>query len=427
MKIILQQVLKILARVFIARYHPRIVGVTGSVGKTGSRLAIAAVLAERWRVGQAQNNFNNEIGLPLAILGEPDSGYRNLLAWLGILIRAIKHLVIKQKDYPEVLVLEYGVDHPGDMNYLLAIARPEVAVITAISATHLEFFGSVEGVAMEKSKLIASLPLQGTAVLNFDFSAVELIKNKTKAKVIGYGEDRSAVVRLIGIDISKLPDSTIQGVSFRLAVGGSTVPVLIRETVGQPVVSMAAAGAAVGQAMGLSVLEITHGLEKFKPPAGRLRLIKGLTGSLILDDTYNSSPQAAAAALDILKVLPLNVGAKRWAVLGDMLELGADSENLHYEIGRRVADSKVDYLVTVGTASENITKGAQVAGLAYDESWHVTDTREAIKLIQQKVNKGDIILVKGSQGVRCERIVKGIMLEPERAGELLVRQSPPWV
>ncbi|HBH16687.1 MAG: UDP-N-acetylmuramoyl-tripeptide-D-alanyl-D-alanine ligase [Parcubacteria group bacterium GW2011_GWD2_43_10] len=427
MKIILQQVLKILARVFIARYHPRIVGVTGSVGKTGSRLAIAAVLAERWRVGQAQNNFNNEIGLPLAILGEPDSGYRNLLAWLGILIRAIKHLVIKQKDYPEVLVLEYGVDHPGDMNYLLAIARPEVAVITAISATHLEFFGSVEGVAMEKSKLIASLPLQGTAVLNFDFSAVELIKNKTKAKVIGYGEDRSAVVRLIGIDISKLPDSTIQGVSFRLAVGGSTVPVLIRETVGQPVVSMAAAGAAVGQAMGLSVLEITHGLEKFKPPAGRLRLIKGLTGSLILDDTYNSSPQAAAAALDILKVLPLNVGAKRWAVLGDMLELGADSENLHYEIGRRVADSKVDYLVTVGTASENITKGAQAAGLAYDESWHVTDTREAIKLIQQKVNKGDIILVKGSQGVRCERIVKGIMLEPERAGELLVRQSPPWV
>ena len=252
-------------------------------------------------------------------------------------------------------------------------------------------------------------------------------KNKTKAKVIGYGEDRSAVVRLIGIDISKLPDSTIQGVSFRLAVGGSTVPVLIRETVGQPVVSMAAAGAAVGQAMGLSVLEITHGLEKFKPPAGRLRLIKGLTGSLILDDTYNSSPQAAAAALDILKVLPLNVGAKRWAVLGDMLELGVDSENLHYEIGRRVADSKVDYLVTVGTASENITKGAQVAGLAYDESWHVTDTREAIKLIQQKVNKGDIILVKGSQGVRCERIVKGIMLEPERAGELLVRQSPPWV
>ncbi|KKS78894.1 MAG: UDP-N-acetylmuramoyl-tripeptide-D-alanyl-D-alanine ligase [Parcubacteria group bacterium GW2011_GWD1_42_9] len=427
MKIILQQVLKILARVFIARYHPRIVGVTGSVGKTGSRLAIAAVLAERWRVGQAQNNFNNEIGLPLAILGEPDSGYRNLLAWLGILIRAIKHLVIKQKDYPEVLVLEYGVDHPGDMNYLLAIARPEVAVITAISATHLEFFGSVEGVAMEKSKLIASLPLQGPAVLNFDFSAVELIKNKTKAKVIGYGEDRSAVVRLIGIDISKLPDSTIQGVSFRLAVGGSTVPVLIRETVGQPVVSMAAAGAAVGQAMGLSVLEITHGLEKFKPPAGRLRLIKGLTGSLILDDTYNSSPQAAAAALDILKVLPLNVGAKRWAVLGDMLELGADSENLHYEIGRRVADSKVDYLVTVGTASENITKGAQAAGLAYDESWHVTDTREAIKLIQQKVNKGDIILVKGSQGVRCERIVKGIMLEPERAGELLVRQSPPWV
>lgn len=426
MRFILKFILKILARLIIARYQPRIVGVTGSVGKTGSRLAITAVMSERFKVGQAKKNLNNEIGLPLTILGEPDSGYRNMLVWFGIIARAIKKIIFKDKNYPEILVLEYGVDHPGDMDYLLSIAKPEVAVITAIGATHLEFFGSVDAIAKEKSKLIAVLPTTGTAILNYDFSSVVQQKNRTKAKVLGYGASELANVKVIGADISQT-NGLIQGMSFRLAIAGSTVPVLIRGTVGLPVVSMAAAGAAVGQAYGLSVLEITHGLEKFSSPAGRLRLINGLNNSLIIDDTYNSSPQAAAAAIEILNVLPLTISGKRWAVLGDMLELGNDSEILHYEIGKKIGDSKIDYLITVGLAAENILKGARDSGFSADSSWHVTNTNEAVVLIKQKLNKADVILVKASQGVRCERIVKGIMQEPEKAGELLVRQSPPWV
>lgn len=426
MRKILQFILKILAKLTLARYKPRIIGVTGSVGKTGSRLAIVAVLQERWRVGQGVKNFNNEIGLPLVVLGEPDSGYKNPIKWLGIFLRAIKNLIIKNQTYPEVLVLEYGVDRPGDMSYLLSIAKPQVAVVTAVAETHLEFFGSLEAVAKEKGKLISALNKGDVAVLNFDFPLVESMKAKTKLSVVSYGEKESVDVRLYGINISQDAESRVLGMSFRLSLGGSTVPVLIRDTVGKPVVSMAAAGAAVGKALGLSVLEITRGLEKFKPPAGRLRLLKGISGSLIIDDTYNSSPQAAREALDILAQIQISPGAHRWAVLGDMLELGQDSAQLHSVIGQRVAQLRINYLITVGQESKNILNAARTF-MSESNSWQAENTAEAVKLIKAKVQSGDVILVKGSQGVRCERIVKELLADPEKANEILVRQSSSWL
>lgn len=426
MRKILQFILKILAKLTLARYKPRIIGVTGSVGKTGSRLAIVAVLQERWRVGQGVKNFNNEIGLPLVVLGEPDSGYKNPIKWLGIFLRAIKNLIIKNQTYPEVLVLEYGVDRPGDMSYLLSIAKPQVAVVTAVAETHLEFFGSLEAVAKEKGKLISALNKGDVAVLNFDFPLVESMKAKTKLSVVSYGEKESVDVRLYGINISQDAESRVLGMSFRLSLGGSTVPVLIRDTVGKPVVSMAAAGAAVGKALGLSVLEITRGLEKFKPPAGRLRLLKGISGSLIIDDTYNSSPQAAREALDILAQIQISPGAHRWAVLGDMLELGQDSAQLHSVIGQRVAQLRINYLITVGQESKNILNAARTF-MSESNSWQAENTAEAVKLIKAKVQSGDVILVKGSQGVRCERIVKELLADPEKASEILVRQSSSWL
>ncbi len=426
MRKILQFILKILAKLTLARYQPRIVGVTGSVGKTGSRLAIVAVLQQRWRVGQGVKNFNNEIGLPLVILGEPDSGYKNPFRWLGIFWRAIKNLIVKNKSYPEVIVLEYGVDRPGDMAYLLSIAQPQVAVVTAVAETHLEFFGSLEAVAKEKGKLVSALAKDGVAVLNFDFPLVQSMRAKTKSKVVSYGEKETVDVRLHSINISQDQQGEVQGMSFRLSLGGSVVPVLVRNTVGHPVVSMAAAGAAVGLALGLSVLEITRGLENFNAPAGRLRLIKGLSGSLLIDDTYNSSPQAAREALDILAQMPIAPGAQRWAVLGDMLELGEDSLKLHEAIGQRVAQLRINYLVTVGQTAEHILQAARTF-MPESSSWHFKNTDEAARLIRAKIQKGDVVLVKGSQGVRCERIIRDLMAEPDKAGDTLVRQSAVWL
>lgn len=403
------------------------IGITGSVGKTGTRLATAAVLGVKWRVGAVHKNLNNEIGLPLAILNEPDSGYNSLRCWLGIFSRAIRQLLVKSHNYPEVLVLEYGVDHPGDMDYLLSIAQPSVAVITAVAATHLEFFGSVAEVAKEKGKLISTLPAGGLAILNFDFALVAGMAAKTKARVIGYGESAPAEVRFSGSAVSLSEDKTMQGMSFRLALGGSTVPVLIKHAVGKPVVSMAAAAAAVGLGLGLSVLEIKQGLENFQPPLGRLRLVNGWHGSCLIDDTYNSSPQAVLAALEILRDLPLAGDAKRWAVLGSMLELGQASERLHMEIGKQIAVFKPDYLVTVGDEAKRILTGARQAGFPEPASWQAESHEQVIEIIRPKLKPGDAVLIKGSQGIRCEKIVKGLMLEPAKANELLVRQTPPWI
>ncbi len=425
MKRLLQFILKLLARATVARYRPRVVGVTGSVGKTGSRTAIAAVLRVRWRVGEPGKNLNNEIGLPLAVLTEPDSGYRNPWAWLGILGRALRRLLVKDARYPQVLVLEYGVDHPGDMDYLLSVVRPEAAVVTAVSPTHLEFLKSVEGVAREKGKLVTSLPAGGTAVLNADFSHVAALAAKTRARVVRYGIVAQAEIRALGISLSQA-DGAVQGVSFRLAMGGSTVPMMVRGAIGHPAVAMAMAAAAVGAAFGLNAIEVAKGLEEFAPPAGRLRLLPGVRNTLLIDDTYNSSPEALEAALTALREVPVAPGGRRWAVLGDMLELGADSEALHRAAGETAVRSGVECLVTVGERSRDIARGAQQAGFPLNRTWHVGKSSEAGRFVQEQLKPGDVVLVKGSQGVRMERVVKELMAEPERAKELLVRQSKPW-
>jgi UDP-N-acetylmuramoyl-tripeptide--D-alanyl-D-alanine ligase len=427
MKRLLQYLLKFLAKAMLARYHPRVVGVTGSVGKTGSRMAIAAVLRTRYRVSEPSKNLNNEIGLPLAILLEQDSGYRNLLAWSAIFFRAIKNLAVRNYSYPQVLVLEYGVDHIGDMDYLLSIVRPEVAVVTAISPTHLEFLGSVENVAREKGKLVTTLPESGAAVLNVDFPRAAMLATKTKAKVYRYGEDTTANVKASGISLSSDGTGAVQGMSFRLTIGGSTLPVLIRGSVGRPVVSMAMSAAAVGLAMGMNALDISKGLDTFVPPSGRLRLISGVKRTLLIDDTYNSSPEALSAACDVLRQVPVATGARRWAVLGDMLELGSDSESLHRTAGDELRAAGVDYLVTVGERSRDIARGALAAGLPAERTWHVDKSSEAGRTVQARLKFADVVLVKGSQGVRMERVVKELMAEPERAKELLVRQGAPWV
>lgn len=426
MRKVLQFLLKILAKLTLWRYRPRIVGVTGSVGKTGSCLAIAAVLQTRWRVGRGEKNFNNEIGLPLTILGEADSGYRHPLIWLGIFFRAIKHLIIRNNHYPQVLVLEYGVDRPGDMKYLLSIASPVVAVVTAVAETHLEFFDSVAGVAKEKGYLVAALPPHGVAVLNMDFPLVQSMKAKTTARVIGYGQVNTAEVRLTGVAVSYTDDDQPQGMSFRLTIGGSTVPVLIKGTVGRPVAGYAAAAAAVGYALGLSVLEITNGLKNFVPPAGRLRLINGFSSTLIIDDTYNSSPQAVKEALDVLSQLKFKNNFRRWAVLGDMLELGHDSQKLHELIGERVADLPIDFLVTVGKEARYIFEAARRRGMPAEHSWQVLTIAEAERILKAHLQAGDVILVKASQGVRLERLVQALMAEPYLSQQLLVRQSKIW-
>lgn len=427
MRTLIKAVLARLARATIARYHPRVVGVTGSVGKTSAKEAVAAVLGKRWRVGSSPKNLNNEIGLPLAILGEYDSGYRSLWRWAGIVARSLWQLVVRSPHYPEVVVLEYGIDHRGDMDYLLALARPEVAVVTAVSATHLEFLGTVEAVAAEKGKLVAGLAPGGTAVLNADDALVAAMRSRAPGRVVTFGPLSEADVRAESVAVSRGDDGAARGMSFKLASGGSSVPVLLPGIIGLPPVMAALAGAAVGLCFGMTALEVGEALRSLVFPPGRLRLLPGVKGTLLIDDSYNSSPRAAAEALAALHDVPVQAGARRWAVLGDMLELGEASDTLHREVGELVTALQLDFLVTVGERSRALANGAVSSGFPVNQVVRFATAAEAGLFIQAKLQRGDVVLVKGSQGVRCEKVTKELMAEPERAAELLVRQYKPWV
>lgn len=433
-KSILQKILAILARLTIWRYKPTIIGITGSVGKTSTKEAVFAVLKKKYRVRRAEKNYNNEIGLPLTILGIPHYG-RNIFAWVSAFIRVVIRVIIRDKNFPEILVLEYGVDRPHDMDYLLSIAKPNTAVITAIGEipVHVEFFSGSLEVAKEKAKLIQALPVNGQAVLNADDEVIFEIKNKTKAKIITFGFDEHADVRITNYELrimnTENGNSIPEGITFKIEYQGNTMPIRMNNCFGKPQVYAAAATAAIGVVFNINLVEIAEALFEYESPPGRLRLIHGIKNSLILDDSYNASPQAMNEALDVLESLP---ATRRIAVLGDMLEIGKFTEHAHRAVGDKVAKF-ADILFVVGpkarfVAEEAGTRGIDKKSRKLDENqiFIFDEAREAGKKLDEIMKPGDLILVKGSQSMRMEKAVEEIMAEPERAEELLVRQDEHW-
>ncbi len=434
MKSILQNILARLARATIKKYKPMIITVTGSVGKTSARMAIFDVLKSAHHVRTAAKNFNNEIGVPLTILGIDHYG-KNILAWKWSLVKVWFSLLFSSKKYPDILILEYGVDRPGDMDYLVSIARPDIAVITAIGdvPAHIEFFKDAEAIANEKAKLVEALSIQGYAILNHDDYAVYDMKEKTKAHVMTYGFEEHADMRIAHYELRTIKNETLgdipEGITMKMQYSGSVVPVRLYHVFGTPACYAAAAAAAVGLILNKNMVEISEALARYESPPGRLRLLKGIKSSFILDDTYNASPEAMRVALDTLAILP---GKRKIAVLGDMLEIGTYTENSHRSIGDRVAEF-ADMLITVGARAKFIADEAMMRGtekharvLNHNQVLRFDDSTEAGKALDPLIQEGDLILVKGSQGMRMERVVYEIMCQPLLADKLLVRQEEYW-
>ncbi len=433
MKFLLESILYILSRMVIARQKPRIVAITGSVGKTSTKEAIYAVMKDKFHARRGFLNFNNEIGVPLTILGINHHG-KNIFGWLKSFAQVLRFVIWKTKKYPELLVLEMGADHPRDISYLTRLAPPYVGVLTAIGEipVHVEFFSGPQALAEEKSKIIRALPREGFAIINIDDAALAGMVSRTHAHVITFGFDEHASVRISDVELSTdthrtTGDEIPEGISFTLTHGTESVQAKIKNAFGKPQAYAGAAAAAVGIGLGMTLPEIAKELENYEPPAGRLRLIKGIKGSYILDDTYNSSPEALHAALDTLRDLP---GKRRIAVVGDMLELGKFSEEAHRAAGDHIA-SLADVLITVGPrmkfAAEEAGRGLENRRSIHAENILSFDmSADAGKALDPLLQEGDLILVKGSQGMRMERVVEEIMAEPMRARELLVRQSEYW-
>ncbi len=411
-----------MARLTLRRYKPIVIGITGSVGKTSAKYATAAVLSKKFRVRFSAKSFNNEFGLPLTILGDwPTTG--GFWFWLKVLFVAKLRLIFKSRRYPEVLVLEYGVDRPGDMRKLLELVRPTIGVVTAMGEipVHVEFFSGSEAVAREKSKLVQQLPATGFAVLNIDDPAVYNMASETRSRIVTFGFNEKALVHISNFETIFTPE--FKGVTFKLNHSGSFVPVKLANVLGRSQALSAAAAAAVGLAFNLNLVDIAEGLSNYQPPEGRLRVIAGIKESTLIDDSYNASPAAMAMALETLK----NIKAKRKiAVLGDMLEIGKYTFEAHREIGQKAAEV-ADLLITVGLRGKIISESAIESGLAEKSVFHFMKVGEAGLFLQKKIRKNDLILIKGSQGVRLERVVKEVMAEPEKAEKLLVRQDKRWL
>jgi UDP-N-acetylmuramoyl-tripeptide--D-alanyl-D-alanine ligase len=363
--------LRALAASYRERFSPLVVGITGSLAKTSTKELTATVLAERYDVLRSSGNENNEIGLPLTLL--------------------------RLRPEHEAAVLEMGLYTTGEIALLADIARPSIGVVTAVRGVHLSRAGSVEAIEAGKRELVEALPPDGWAVLNADDPRVAAMAGHTRARVLTYGFAASASVRA-----EEVSSHGAAGMSFRLRlpVGSAAISM---PTLGRHGVHNALAAAAVAACAGLSPDEIGRGLAREVSLEHRSQLLQ-VGGWTILDDSYNASPDAVLAALDLLSGLP----GRRIAVLGEMLELGAPAHAEHQRVGRHAA-AIAERLVIVGDGAAGIAEGAIEAGLDAGQVEVVPGRDEALALLLSELREGDTILVKASRGAALDLLVSRLI------------------
>ncbi|MBU0705136.1 MAG: UDP-N-acetylmuramoyl-tripeptide--D-alanyl-D-alanine ligase [Chloroflexi bacterium] len=370
------------AATFWRRQHDvRVIGITGSVGKTTTKELVSAVLARRYSVLKSEASYNNEIGLPLTLM----------------------HLT----DEHERVVLEMGMYDMGEIRDLARIAQPHVGVVTIIGPVHLERAGTIERIVAAKTELVESLPPapEGVAILNYDDERVRGMAQATNARVFYYGLSPEAdlwadLIEGLGLD----------GIRFRLHYGDETLHVKI-PLLGQHSVHTALRATAVGLVEGLTWQDIIKGLRE---PSAQLRLmaVPGPRGATILDDTYNASPASTIAALNLLDELD----GRKIAVLGDMLELGDYEREGHEKVGFRTLEV-ADVLIAVGSLGRIIGETALRWGMPADCVYIVEENGEVVALLEEMVTGSDVILVKGSRALQMEEIVNALGRWSERFDE----------
>jgi len=471
---ILQKILYQLAKAILNKYKPKVIGITGSVGKTSAKEAVFAVLSGKFRIGRGFKNYNNELGVPLTIINA-ETGGKNIFKWFCVFARALKLIfardgklncgsackaisdsvgkfdydsdgkVISERsqDYPEILILEMGADKPGDIKYLTKLAPCDIGILTAIGPTHLEQFKTIKKVAEEKQIIIKHLKANGWAIINYDDELAKAAAEKISARVLSFGfgdgaDLRAEEIKLIqegsAVDTqTEAADAQVlawplvlKGVTFKMRYGGALMPVALIGMAGKQAVYAALSGAAVGLAFGMNLLEIAERLKFFQPLPSRMRIISGIKKTVLIDDSYNSSPKAALAALDFFQEIKVAPGAKKIAALGDMLELGSYMEEGHKLIGQKVVEAGADFLVTVGQGGKVIAEAALENGFLKDKIAKFDKSELVGKFLAEKIERGDLLLIKGSQGVRMEKIVVELMSEPIKAKELVCRQDEDW-
>jgi UDP-N-acetylmuramoyl-tripeptide--D-alanyl-D-alanine ligase len=433
----LAYVLKAESKLVLMKYKPKVIAITGSVGKTSTKDAVYAVLSKISYVRKSEKSFNSEIGLPLTILGLPN-GWNNPAVWAKNILKGAWLALnpFGSHKYPKWLILEVGVGKPNDMRETASWLKSDAVIITAIGdmPPHIEFFASRKHLVEEKAELIKTLKPDGLLVLNADDESVLEMKSKTKCIVITYGFKEGADLLGSGESISYNKNGIPEGVVFRVDEEGRSLPVVIEGVFGRNHVYASLAALALSSGLKFNMLSAADALRNYDAPPGRMRLLKGKKGTLIIDDTYNSSPFASESALRTLSEVRMNrspdQAGRKIVILGDMLELGKHTIEAHKNIGKltkEILNNPEDVLIVVGLRAKSIKEGAFESGMNAENIFEFLDSREAGDFIKKFIKKGDIVLVKGSQGMRMERVVEAIMLDSANKYNLLVRQDPEWL
>jgi len=414
------------AKLVLWKYKPKVVAITGSVGKTTTKDAIYFALSSGFHVRRSEKSFNSELGLPLTILG-CQNAWTNPFLWLRNILKGFLLFILPNK-FPSWLVLEIGADRPGDIESVSKWLRSDVVVYTRMPTVpvHVEFFAKIEDVVKEKSFLIESLRESGNLVINADDEKCMSFKSLRRAgRFASYGLEESADFFASNYKVLYLEQNgnLPAGITFKVNFKGNSIPINIQGVLGMQYVYPILAGVAVGVGEGLNTLNIAEGFKKFEMPRGRMNLIKGIKNSIIVDDSYNSSPVAVEEALKALG--GVDTEGRKIAVLGDMLELGKHSAGSHQAIGSLIKDY-CDVLVTVGIRSREIAQVALNNAMPENNIFQFDDSKSAGSFLQNMIVENDVVLVKGSQSIRCERVVAEIMAEPENKERLLVRQEKEW-
>lgn len=422
------------ARRAIRREKPTIVAITGSFGKSSAKEAIAIALGASEPgafVRATRKNYNNEFGVPFTVLNVQAPG-KDPVKWAIVLFKAFWIGWGFGRIGVHTLVLEMGADHPGDLEWLVEIAPPHISVVTSVGEAHSQYFGTIDDVAKEKSTLVRALKKNGIAILNNDDPRVTAMRRYFEGDAMYFGFSFGSDLQVNGTMIDT--ETTEEGFVFPAGIGvhisdaDRTYELHLKGTVGRPQAWSAAAALTVAKAFKVPLQEAIERLEReYHGISGRTRIIDGIKKTVLVDDSYNAaSPATVISALRDIEQIPLVPSQRRIAALGEMRELGGYSDDAHRSVGEEVVRTGVDMLVLCGTLARTIEEQAKASGMDPANIHWFENSETAGRFLQDEIRSGDVILVKGSQGSRMEKIVKELMAEPLQAPFLLVRMSDEW-
>ncbi len=383
------QALKDMAEFYLSGLDVKVIGITGSVGKTSTKEFVASVLAQGFRVQKTEGNFNNEVGLPLTVL--------------------------QIRDDCEAAVLEMGISDFGEMRRLSKIAKPDICVITNIGQCHLENLGTRDGILKAKSEIFDYMKENGSICLNGDDDKLAAVSDVKGIKPLFFGSSKEHAVYA-----EDYKDNGLFGGSVTIHINTGSGDTQFRADIPLPgahMVSNALAAAAVGSIMGLDAEKIRQGIGSVKPLGGRSHIIHG-TRFTVIDDCYNANPVSMKAALDLLTMSDFNVSPRRVAVLGDMFDLGKNECKLHAEVGRYAAGLEIHVLICVGSLCKNMFDAAAGAENPRQQAYYFEDKASMLSALSGILQDNDTVLVKASHGMKFEEVV-------ERIGEEFPRALPP--